>query len=129
MAEMTLTAEQWRPALDRELTARLPRIDLYENYYVGNHRMAFATSKFREAFGELFEAFATNWCGLVVDVAVERDEADDDAWEICPACKYPLPPGVRWHCPKCGWAADQEQVAMPHAAADPACPGPDGSGL
>ncbi|CAB4198363.1 Portal protein [uncultured Caudovirales phage] len=87
-----LTAEEWRTRLDLQLTERLPRIDLYSRYYDGEHRLQFATSKFREAFGELFEAFATNWCGLVVDVAVERlqvqgfrfgeDDADKDAWGI-----------------------------------------------
>lgn len=87
-----LTAAEWRDALDRELAGRQPLIDLYSAYYDGNHRLSFATSKFKEAFGDLFEAFATNWCGLVIDVAVERlgiqgfrfgqDEADEDAWNI-----------------------------------------------
>jgi hypothetical protein len=87
-----LTAEEWRQRLDIQLTERLPRVNLYSRYYDGEHRLQFATSKFREAFGELFEAFATNWCGLVVDVAVERlqvqgfrfgdDLADEDAWSI-----------------------------------------------
>lgn len=89
---MALTAEQWRDRLDAALTERLPRLKLYSDYYRGDHRLQFATSKFREAFGEMFEAFATNWCGLVVDVAVERleiqgfrfgeDDADGDAWAM-----------------------------------------------
>jgi len=87
-----MNAEDWRARLDFQLTERQERIALYAAYYAGEHRLQFATSKFREAFGELFEAFATNWCGLVVDVAVERlrvlgfrfdtDDADDDANDI-----------------------------------------------
>jgi hypothetical protein len=89
---MPETPEDWRAELDLELEDRQPRIQLFSDYYDGDHRLQFATSKFREAFGDLFEAFATNWCGLVVDVAVERlavlgfrfgeDEADDEAWNI-----------------------------------------------
>jgi hypothetical protein len=86
------TAAQWRDELEAKLEARRPRIELWSDYYDGNHRLAFATSKFREAFGEMFEAFATNWCGLVVDTCAERlgiqgfrfgeDEADGEAWAI-----------------------------------------------
>jgi hypothetical protein len=86
------TAEQWRDALDQELEARRPTLELYKEYYDGEHRLQFATSKFREAFGDLFEAFADNWCQLVVDIAVERlavigfrfgeDDADEEAWSI-----------------------------------------------
>lgn len=86
-------AEQWRVLLEQRLADRMPRVQLYTSYYEGNHRLAFASSKFREAFGDLFEAFSTNWCGLVVDSAVERmavqgfrfgeeSESDDDAWAI-----------------------------------------------
>jgi hypothetical protein len=89
----TPTSAEWRHQLDAELTARQPNLDLYERYFQGDHRLAFATSKFKEAFGELFAAFATNWCTLVVDAAVQRlaiqgfrfadeESADDDAWAI-----------------------------------------------
>jgi hypothetical protein len=87
-----LTPEQWRERLEHELEEAQPVVSLCSAYYAGQHRLQFATSKFREAFGDLFEAFATNWCGLVVDVAVERlgiqgfrfgdDDADDDAWKM-----------------------------------------------
>jgi hypothetical protein len=84
-----MTADQWRQALDAELVARQPEMQLYDDYYDGDHRLLFATNKFKEAFGDVFGAFATNWCGLVVDVAVERlgingfrfgeDDADEEA--------------------------------------------------
>jgi hypothetical protein len=90
MAEMT--TDQWRADLNIGLDYRLPKIALYDRYYDGDHRMQFATTKFQEAFGEMFGAFATNWCGLVVDVACERlkvqgfrfgePDADDEAWAI-----------------------------------------------
>ena len=42
------------------------------SYYNGEHKMAFTTSQFRQTFGNLFAAFADNWCDLVVDAAAER---------------------------------------------------------
>jgi hypothetical protein len=88
-----LTTDQWREQLDAELSARLTRIERYERYYDGDHdSIIYSTAKFREAFGEMFKGFATNWCGLVVDVAAERlqilgfrfgeDEADEESWRI-----------------------------------------------
>lgn len=87
--------EWWLRTLDQRLEERRPRLQRYEGYYSGaGHRLAFATGKFREAFGDLFEAFADNWCRIVVDAAVERlrvegfrfgpedQEADKDAWAI-----------------------------------------------
>jgi hypothetical protein len=89
---VALTSEQWRQSLEAELEQRKPRVALYENYYAGNHRLSFATAKYKEAFGAMFEEFATNWCGLVIDVAAERlgilgfrfgeDSASEDAWQI-----------------------------------------------
>lgn len=63
----------------------------FEDYYNGKHRLAFATEKFRQAFGALFAALSVNWCELVVDAAADRlkvqgfrigddPEADDEAW-------------------------------------------------
>jgi hypothetical protein len=86
------TDEEWRDALDHQLELRRPELDLYSDYYDGEHRLQFMTSKYKEAFGDLFEAFADNWCQLVVDIAVERlavigfrfgkDDADEEAWSI-----------------------------------------------
>lgn len=88
----TWTPAQWRDELARALDERQERIALYSRYYDGQHRLQFATSKFKEAFGELFEAFATNWMALICDSAVERlniqgfrfgeNDADDEAWAI-----------------------------------------------
>lgn len=88
-----LTPGGWLDLLDTRLRERQAHTKLYEDYYNGKHRLAFATVKFRETFGSLFAAFADNWCQLVVDAAVERlkvegfrfgDDAssDDAAWEI-----------------------------------------------
>src|SRR3954471_16873960 len=64
--------EWWRDRLLEVLLLRRTQTDVYEAYYEGHHRLAFATSPFREAFGNLFVAFADNWCDLVVDASVER---------------------------------------------------------
>jgi hypothetical protein len=80
--------------LNDGLEQRLPAVALYDAYYQGEHRIAFATSKWRETFGALFDELADNWCQLVVDAAVERlrvegfrfgpadDAADAQAWQL-----------------------------------------------
>lgn len=54
--------------------ARQTRYDLGRSYYLGDHRMAFATDKFRSVFGALFHAFADNLCPAVIDSLVDRLE-------------------------------------------------------
>lgn len=87
--------EWWLDRLSKRLDARSPSIRRYCDFYRGDQPMAFATNKFREAFGSLFQHFADDWCALVVDAAVERltvqgfrfggdatAAADDAAWSI-----------------------------------------------
>lgn len=63
------------------------------DYYTGQQRLAFSSTKYRSAFGDLFNRFADNWCELVVDAVEERlnvegfrlgdDTAGDTAaWDI-----------------------------------------------
>jgi hypothetical protein len=88
-----LTRDAWLTRLEADLAAQQRRIKRPTDYYDGNHRLQFATAKYRDAFGSLFAAFADNWCQLVVDAAVDRlevqgfrfggkRETDDDAWSI-----------------------------------------------
>jgi hypothetical protein len=90
---MPSTPEEWLDTLNARLDARQPQVMLYERYYAGDHRLGFVSTRFRQSFGQLFSAFADNWCALVVDAAVERlavegfrfgpeSEADADAWAI-----------------------------------------------
>jgi hypothetical protein len=82
----------WLDRLEKKLDARQAKIKLYDDYYEGNHPLAFAGEKFRSAFGRLFEAFADNWCDLVVDAVEERlnvegfrfgsKSADKEAWRM-----------------------------------------------
>lgn len=85
--------EWWLERLHKELGRRRPEVERNDGYYEGQHKLAFATDKFREAFGSLFRAFADNWCGIVVDAVEERlniegfrfgedVEGDRDAWAI-----------------------------------------------
>jgi hypothetical protein len=85
------TPYDWRELLAHQLNVRAVEVALFEAYYDGEHPLQFATSKFREAFGALFGAFADNWCQIVVDAAVERlkivgfrtgGKTSDDAWSI-----------------------------------------------
>lgn len=62
------------------LRANSPTYSLYRDYYLGEHRLAFASDKFRTAFGHLFRAFADNLCPAVVDAVADRLVIDD--WSI-----------------------------------------------
>ena len=86
--------------LNKKLDTKQARMKLYEDYYLGDHRLLFATSKFRKTFGDLFGSLAVNFCLLVVDAERERlnvegfrhpddteDTADREAWRIWQANK------------------------------------------
>ncbi len=78
----------------QQFRARAGQYQLYRNYYDGDHRLVFATDKFRSAFGSLFRAFADNLCDSVVDSCADRlivtgfaveegaGTAAGDAWAI-----------------------------------------------
>lgn len=66
------TPLDWRDWLMGSLNRRALEAEVFEDYYIGRHPLQFATSKFREAFGNLFGAFSDNWCQIVVDAPVER---------------------------------------------------------
>lgn len=78
----------------RQLRSRLVSYQLWDRYYGGHHRLAFATEKFRGAFGSLFSALADNLCPAVVDAVADRlrvigfgveeglETATATAWEI-----------------------------------------------
>lgn len=55
-----------------DLKARAPRYHLYRAYDEGDHRLLFATEKYRNAFGDLFREFADNLCEDVVDGITDR---------------------------------------------------------
>ena len=69
MAEYTDV--EWAVGQFKE-SERLRKYSLYWNYYEGNQRLAFATEKFKESFGNLFREFAENACPAVVDSLVDR---------------------------------------------------------
>lgn len=94
------TPEEWRYELECQLDEQAQMIDLPERYYDGDHRMAFVTAKYREAFGEVFDSLVDNWCEVIVDAPVERlavdgfrvdgaQEADDDALRVWKANRMP----------------------------------------
>ena len=83
----------WFKNLSKRLVDRQNELTTYDKYYGGEHRLMFASERFREAFGGLFRELADNWCEVVVDAVEERMnvdgfrfgtelEADDDAWVI-----------------------------------------------
>lgn len=92
MAVQTMTPASWVKALEKKLGEQQRAIALPERYYLGRHRLEFATVKFRETFGSLFSALSVNWCPLVVDSAAERlrvegfsfgrPDVDREAWQI-----------------------------------------------
>lgn len=83
----------WLDKLSRRLIQKRRRTKIFWDYYHGNHRLLFATAKFREAFGGLFNEFADNWCRPPIEALNGRidltgfridpkSEGDDDAWEF-----------------------------------------------
>lgn len=87
------TPEWWLDRLSDKLDERQRELELYEDYYSGEHRLTFNTAKFQQAFGTIFEGFADNWCQLVVDSVEERlnvegfrygteKSGDSQAWDI-----------------------------------------------
>lgn len=100
-AKTRYTPEWWLVTLAKALDDRNKNLTTLQDYYDGKHPLAFASPRFREAFGGLFKAFADNFCPLVVDAVEERlsvegfrwgspsrgkttglQEADSDAWRI-----------------------------------------------
>lgn len=76
MAPRPGTPEWYRDTLLTALSEQRQGIQKTDDYYEGDHNLAFATSKFRQAFGDLFSEFSDNWCGLVVDAVEERLDVD-----------------------------------------------------
>lgn len=74
MAVRALTEDQqnWVTWGTNALAEDLESYENYEDYYDGEHELAFATERWEEEFGELFEEFADNWCGVVVDAPTQR---------------------------------------------------------
>lgn len=55
-----------------EVLERRAYYQLHRDYYEGAHRLAFATTRFRQTFGPLFEKLRDNLCPPVVDSLVDR---------------------------------------------------------
>jgi len=70
----TGTAAWWLRRLLQDLDTRSLILRTWDDYYEGNQPLAFASEKFREAFGGRFRAFTSNFCSLVVDGTRERME-------------------------------------------------------
>lgn len=77
--------------LAKTLNSDRDDLEVLDRYYRGAHPLAFASERFRDAFGGLFGAFADNWMPLVVDAVRQRlhvvgfrfDKAGDaEAWRI-----------------------------------------------
>src|SRR6188474_2856304 len=63
---------KWIEFLEPRLDYQARRLATFENYYDGEHRLAYATAKFREAFSRWFPPMADNWMQIIVDSSVER---------------------------------------------------------
>src|SRR5437868_335295 len=46
----------------------------FEDYYIGDHELAFATDRWKSIFETEFEEFSDNWCGVVIDSLAQRME-------------------------------------------------------
>ena len=82
--------EWWLARLLVRLEARRADLETFEAYYDGHQPLAFASQKFRDAFGARFREFSSNFMSLVVDAPGERlevqgfrfgdAEGDEDLW-------------------------------------------------
>jgi len=83
----------WVGHLEGEMNKRQSLIWLQEDYFAGRHKMTFASSAFREAFGQMLAAISDNWIPLVIGASCERlkpqgfrfgkdAKGDDEAWRI-----------------------------------------------
>lgn len=83
----------WVDHLESEMNKRQALIWLQEDYFAGRHKMTFASSAFREAFGQMLAAISDNWIPLVIGASCERlkpqgfrfgedRKGDEDAWRI-----------------------------------------------
>jgi len=78
----------------KQLKENLTKYQKFERYYDGTHDLAFATDKFKNAFGTLFREFSLNLCPAVCDALkdklkiknfkVEDGKSDlpKDAWKL-----------------------------------------------
>lgn len=86
------TPEWWLTRLTNRLNSRAPELMRWELYYSGRHPLNFFDDRVREAFGQRFARFASNFVALIVDGIAERlqvngfrfkdDQGDDDLWAI-----------------------------------------------
>lgn len=67
-------------ALDA-IAANLPMRQRYCDYYDGNHNLAFATEKFKTAFGRTLKGMRDNLCPIVVEAPADRMEVINFAGE------------------------------------------------
>lgn len=83
----------WLDRLTRRMLTRNAWMQLYMNYYVGNHRYGPIAERIRLLMGEHFHKINVNYCETVVDKLIERlevtgfrtskgEEASPDAWTI-----------------------------------------------
>lgn len=84
----------WRGVLERVLDERRLDDDLISRYMRGDHPTAFATQRYREAFGAMLAPLRDDWLSVVVEAATERlivdglrgpardETGDNSAWEI-----------------------------------------------
>lgn len=68
------TPAWWVRRLVAKMDQRKAQMQRWEDYYEGRQPLAFATERFREAFGGRFRAFSSNFMSLVVDGTRERME-------------------------------------------------------
>ena len=69
-----VSPQDWLTYLEPKLDAQVDAIQEPGAYYNGEHRLAFATQKFREAFARYYAPLANNWMKIVVEAPVSRME-------------------------------------------------------
>src|SRR3954463_2033896 len=66
----------WLRRLHRELENRRPQVEMYNDYYVGNHPLPWLPSQARAEFRRVLKMSRANVCGLIIDATAERISAE-----------------------------------------------------
>ena len=87
------TSPWWLDRLGRQLDARTQVIGRLRQYYAGEQPLAYATQKFRDAFGQTFSKWSDNFMRMVIQATEERITVAGFKWPTDPKAMMDDPNG------------------------------------
>jgi len=79
MSDIQIEQEKSQMQIDLELgiavlLKKKPILDVYFDYYDGNHRLKYNSQKLQDIFKDLHISFTENWCAVVIDSVYQKVE-------------------------------------------------------